>query len=105
MRHSGLLAALAAGDTPYAKDAWVVPDSADAAVDRRALHRWLSRPFGLRDLITDMPVPDHLDLGPLLDVVERGRHELEAMFARHGERITSPHEGRSALAWQHLPGV
>ncbi|MER6590623.1 7-cyano-7-deazaguanine synthase [Micromonospora purpureochromogenes] len=87
VRRSGLLAALGSDDTPYAKDAWTVSDDLDAAVDRRALHRWLHRPFGMRDLITDMPLPHGLDLAPLVDVVRRGRVELTNLFARHGEAV------------------
>ncbi|WP_406042075.1 hypothetical protein OG799_00875 [Micromonospora sp. NBC_00898] len=87
MRRSGLLTALSADDTPYAKDVWTVPDDLDAAVDRRALHRWLNCRFGVRDLVTDMPLPDGLDLAPLVEVVQRGRVELTSMFARHGEAV------------------
>lgn len=89
VRHSGLLAALDGDETPYGKDVWTIDDGADAAADRRALHRWLSRPFGVRDLVTDMPLPTQLDLAPLLDVVERGRAELAAMFIRHRQEVTN----------------
>ncbi|GAA2216839.1 7-cyano-7-deazaguanine synthase [Micromonospora olivasterospora] len=89
VRRSGLLAAIGADDTPYAKDVWSLPDDLDAAADRRALHRWLSRRFGVRDLFTDMPLPDGLDLCPLLQVVERGRAELATLFARHGQPVPS----------------
>ncbi|SCL67207.1 7-cyano-7-deazaguanine synthase [Micromonospora peucetia] len=83
IRRSGLLAASGVDSTPYAKDVWALPDHQKAATDRRALHRWLNREFTLRDLVTDMPLPDGLDLAPLLDVVQRGRVELTDMFVRH----------------------
>ncbi|MEU9825629.1 7-cyano-7-deazaguanine synthase [Micromonospora chersina] len=88
VRRSGLLAASDSDDTPYAKDVWALPDDLDAAADRRALHRWLVRPFGVRDLVTDMPLPDGLDPAPLLHVIQRGRTELTSMFRRNGEPLS-----------------
>ncbi|MEU5905354.1 7-cyano-7-deazaguanine synthase [Micromonospora sp. NPDC047467] len=88
VRHSGLLAALGADSTPYKTDVWLLGDRADGAVDRRALQRWLSNPFSVRDLTTDTPLPGDVDPGPLLDVVERGRAEFRRMFTRHGCPIT-----------------
>ncbi|MFI7427455.1 7-cyano-7-deazaguanine synthase [Micromonospora sp. NPDC049836] len=87
VRHSGLLAALDSDDTPYAEDVWSVGDEPAASADRRALRRWLTYPFGVRDLITDMPVPDTADLAPLVDVVRRGRMELANMFRQHGQPV------------------
>lgn len=97
VRRSGLLAALGADNTPYAHDVWQLADNVDITVDRRALHRWLSRPFGVRDLITDMPLPDGTSLAPLLAVIERGRAELADMFARNGHSIV-PYGTNSLIA-------
>ncbi|SCF44533.1 7-cyano-7-deazaguanine synthase [Micromonospora mirobrigensis] len=84
VRRSGLLAALGSDGTPYAKNVWAVADRSDAAADRRALHRWLTHPFGVRDLFTDMPLPEGTNLGPLVGVVQRGREEMARMFADAG---------------------
>ncbi|WP_158610036.1 7-cyano-7-deazaguanine synthase [Micromonospora musae] len=89
VRRSGLLASVRADDTSYAKDVWTLPGDVRAAADRRALHRWLDNPFNLRDLVTDMPLPNELDLAPLIDVVQRGRTELAQMFAQHGKPVRS----------------
>ncbi|MEV0429901.1 7-cyano-7-deazaguanine synthase [Micromonospora sp. NPDC050495] len=87
VRRSGILATSSSDDTPYGKDVWAIGDDLAASADRRALRRWLTYPFGVRDLITDMPVPDTADLAPLVDVVRRGRVELENMFRQHGQPV------------------
>ncbi|MFF5217626.1 7-cyano-7-deazaguanine synthase [Micromonospora sp. NPDC000442] len=87
MRHSGLFAALGGDATPYGTDVWSLPDSDDLSGNRRALQRWLSRPFGVRDLFTDLPVPEGSDLTALVDVVQRGRTELTRMIVRHGQMV------------------
>ncbi|WP_216592957.1 hypothetical protein [Verrucosispora sioxanthis] len=87
VRHSGLLTALGIDETPYVKDVWAMADRLAATDDRRALQRWLSKPFGVRDLFTDIPVPESSDLTALVDVVQRGRTELARMFARHRKPI------------------
>ncbi|MFI7549612.1 hypothetical protein ACIBQ2_07670 [Micromonospora sediminimaris] len=87
VRHSGLLTALGDDDTPYVKDVWAMADRLAATDDRRALQRWLSEPFGVRDLFTDLPVPEGSDLTALVDVVQRGRTELTRMFVRHHKLV------------------
>ncbi|MEW2142675.1 7-cyano-7-deazaguanine synthase [Micromonospora vinacea] len=99
VRHSGLLTALGSDSTPYKTDVWMLGDREKAAVDRRALHRWLCRPISVRDLTTDTPLPDTVGPGPLLEVVERGRTELGQMFTRHGQPITPTETPPRRLAW------
>lgn len=44
------------------------------------LQRWLSRPFTMRSLIEDMPLPPDANIGSLMATLGRGREELTEML-------------------------
>lgn len=46
----------------------------------RALRQWLSRPFGLPELLASGPLPQETDIDAVLDVIRRSRAELNAYF-------------------------
>ena len=48
---------------------------------RRALRQWLSRPFGLPELLASGPLPSEIDVDAVLDVVRRSRGELNECFS------------------------
>lgn len=57
-----------------------------------------SRPFTVRDLVADVPLPDHTNVLDVLPVLKRGRREVAMMI----ESSLSP-EALRTLAWQPQP--
>lgn len=48
---------------------------------RRVLRQWLTRPFGMPELLASGPLPPETDVDAVLDVVRRSRAELSECFA------------------------
>ncbi|WP_229403993.1 7-cyano-7-deazaguanine synthase [Micromonospora sp. NBRC 110038] len=84
IRRSGLLAGVGRDDTEYETDVWALPPDTNKARHRRALAAWLARDFGLRELVTDLPLPSEVSPAALLRTLQRGRTELRLVFDRHG---------------------
>jgi hypothetical protein len=63
--------------TPYSE--FVDPGDERRGEDLRAVQRWLSRDFGVYDLIVDMPWPAHTPPSTVMPVLMRGREELQVM--------------------------
>jgi hypothetical protein len=78
VRRSGLYYALREDRTPYSYEV-VDPGDERRGADLRAVQRWLSRDFGVYDLIADMPWPAHTPPSTVMPVVLRGREELRAV--------------------------
>jgi hypothetical protein len=77
VRRSGILHAVGADRSGYAHE----QIDEDEATDLRAVQWWLTRDFGERDLVADMPWPPGTTQS-VLPVLERGRAELRSMVAR-----------------------
>ncbi len=81
IRHASLDAA--GGDrTSYNRqDFEDLPMLESPARHRRALRRWLGRPFGTPELLGSGALPPGIDIDAALDVIRRSRAELEACYA------------------------
>lgn len=79
MRRSGLLQALGHDDTAYQEP---IPAAASEirAADIAALARWSRSPFGLLDLLADLPLPSACDVAVLTDTLTRGRDEINHLL-------------------------
>ncbi|HEU5483298.1 MAG TPA: 7-cyano-7-deazaguanine synthase [Microlunatus sp.] len=82
VRRSGLIHANGADSTPYRYDLADLAVVEKPSRDLRALMRWLSTSFGLRDLIADSPFPPDVLPPTVLPVLHRGRRELATMIER-----------------------
>ncbi|MBD0735468.1 7-cyano-7-deazaguanine synthase [Streptomyces sp. CBMA29] len=76
VRRSGILAACGFDATDYEKEPWDQKLSARRRRDWHALRLWLARPYGIRDIIADQPLPPDTDIASWLRVVRAGRAEL-----------------------------
>jgi 7-cyano-7-deazaguanine synthase in queuosine biosynthesis len=85
IRRVALSTVLPGGDpTVYRGRPWQSHDSADDHdlndQDLKAVLYWLDKPFTIRDLATDLPLPPGTDAAELVDVTQRGRADLRAML-------------------------
>lgn len=80
LRRSGLRHAVGDDPTEYSVDLAELTIDANNSRDLRALMRWLSKTFGVRDLIADSPFPADAPAPAVLPVIHRGRHELGKMI-------------------------
>jgi len=87
IRQSGLLNGLGRDDTPYEVDVWRPDLDRERREDLLALHSWLANGFGVRDLVTDLPLPPRTDPYALLATISRGREELRRLFAHHDRPV------------------
>jgi Queuosine biosynthesis protein QueC len=80
VRRAGLLSALGYDQTPYWHEPWSLPYRDEKAADLRDVLLWLSTPLTVRNVIADVPLPDHVQPAALLPVLRRARRELQAML-------------------------
>jgi hypothetical protein len=66
-------------ETPYDADPWDLRLDEDRAEHWRALLSWLDRPYSLRNLIADTPLPRDVDPQAILAVIAKGREELSEL--------------------------
>ncbi|WAL64723.1 hypothetical protein ORV05_27745 [Amycolatopsis cynarae] len=79
VRRSGLRAALGQDPTDYSRTLTEL-DTPAMVQHVSDLWQWISRPFTVRDLIVDMPLPDHVSPRALMPVLDRGRREIDDML-------------------------
>jgi len=68
-------------------DVWRPDVSRGRREDLLALHSWLANGYGVRDLVTDLPLPPRTDPYALLATISRGREELRRLFAHHDRPV------------------
>ncbi|PXY17878.1 hypothetical protein BAY59_35410 [Prauserella coralliicola] len=83
IRRAGLHAALREDPTDYGRRLTEL-DTARTVQHVTDLWQWISRPFTVRDLVADMPLPENVSARTLMSVLERGRQEIEAMLDNAG---------------------
>jgi 7-cyano-7-deazaguanine synthase in queuosine biosynthesis len=105
VRRAALGKVLPDGDpTVYRVRPWQPGSSADDG-DLKAVLYWLSKPFTVRDLATDLPLPPGTDATELVDVTERGRADLRAMLQRLLPRDSAYHQRLVAILSQPSEGM
>ncbi len=80
VRRSGLLHANGTDNTRYEVLPWADDLPRERDVDWRALQRWLLGRYTLTDVLTDTPLPSDMDPMVALDLIRRGRKELERLL-------------------------
>ncbi|MEU1075652.1 MULTISPECIES: hypothetical protein [unclassified Streptomyces] len=89
VRRSGLLYANGRDNTAYEAAPWADHLSHEQRTDWRALQRWLLGDYTLTDVVTDTPLPPEADPRAALDLISRGREELNRLLRladRSGDR-------------------
>ncbi|CAM5543495.1 hypothetical protein GCM10010329_27550 [Streptomyces spiroverticillatus] len=79
IRRSGLLSAAGVDDTSYETAPWLPGTSAKRTEHWRAVQQWLARSYSALDVIGDVPLPPGTHTHEWLDVIKRGRGELQEL--------------------------
>jgi 7-cyano-7-deazaguanine synthase in queuosine biosynthesis len=98
IRRAGLWHALHSDRTQYQHNPWNLHYKDPKAEDLRALQLWLCKPLTLRDLITDVPLPQSVTPASLMPVQRRARVELSAML-----NAAIPADSHFRRNWKPVP--